>query len=191
MLELTRKQGIEAITQAIMPMRHNSLRNYTVPGLTSHLIGGAEFGKVRLFHAERTTRDVITPHSHRFDFTCLVLSGWVRNTIYHYGAAGDEMWCLSSINQVCGVDGLRDFKHTREDQPTRMRREVTEYKPGDVYSMVYTEIHSIEFSHGTQVLFFEGPQQTERSWMIEPWCDGGVIPTFRTEYWMFLRDAPS
>lgn len=189
MLEMTKTQkAVDAIAAAIEPMRHNRLRNYIVPGLTSHLIGGGEHGKIRLFHAERATRDVITPHSHRFDFTCLVLAGFVRNTLYFEQFNGDEEWCVSTIDQVCGANGLREFVHTRDTAPTRFRRDVREYKPGDTYSMTYEEIHSIEFAMGTKVLFFEAPQVVNRSKMIEPWVDGKVVPTFRTEDWMFLRD---
>jgi hypothetical protein len=192
MIEMTKTQrGMDAIAAAVDSMLHNRLQNYIVPGLTSHLVGGGEHGKVRLFFAERNTRDIITPHSHRFDFTCLVLSGFVRNTIYHEGINGEEDWCISTIDQVCGANGLREFVHTREDSPTRFKRETSEYKPGDTYSMKYEEIHSIEFTKGTTVLFFEGPQVVSRSKMIEPWVDGKVVPTFKTEPWMFEREHDS
>lgn len=182
-------KNMAAIAAAVEPMRHNRLGNYIVPGLTSYLIGGGEFGKVRLFHAERQTRDVITPHSHRFDFTCLVLSGTVRNTIYRETPAGDELWCMSTIDQVCGANGVREFVHHRMDNAQPFKREVTEYTTGDSYSMTHEEIHSIEFSKDARVLFFEGPEIQSRSVMIEPWVDGKVVPTFRTEEWMFDRGA--
>lgn len=188
MIELTNKHGLEAILEEIQPMRRSRLRNYIVPGLTSYLIGGETTGKVRLFTAERPTRDMMTPHNHRFNFTCLVLSGWVRNTIYRPDGRG-EAWCLSSIDQVCGANGIKKYTHTRETTPTFFKRDVTEYKPGDVYSMDDFEIHSIEFSQGTNVLFFEGPQLCNRSNMIEPWCDDMVVPTFKTADWMFLTEG--
>lgn len=175
------------IERAIGPMRNNTLHNYIVPGLTSHLIGGAAHGLVRLFHAERETLEFITPHSHRFDFTCLVLNGNVANTIFSVGTVHDELWVQSEINQVCGKDGLNDYVHKRETEPTFWRSETKQWHMGDTYSMKHTEIHSIKFSRNAKVLFFEGPQITTTSHMIEPWSNGKVIPTFRTEPWMFEK----
>lgn len=182
---------LEIISKAIEPMRNNTLRNYIVPGLTSHLIGGPKAGLVRLFHAERETLEFITPHSHRFDFTCLVLNGDVANTIFRPGYTYDEEWCLSTINQVCGKDGLNDYQHIREEKPSFWRGETLKYTTGDTYSMKHLEIHSIKFSKDTRVLFFESPQLTVTSQMIEPWVDGRCIPTFKTESWMFERAAAS
>jgi hypothetical protein len=184
------KQTLEIIEKAIAPMRNNPLRNYIVPGLTSHLIGGStKHGQVRLFHSLRQTREFITPHSHRFDFTCLVLAGDVRNTIFRPGYSYNEQWCLSTINQVCGLDGLNEYTHSREDKPSNWRAETTAYTTGDTYSMKYEEIHSIQFDKDTRMLFLEGPQVTLTSQMIEPWENGKVIPTFRTEPWMFEKDS--
>lgn len=187
----TSQHGMDRIAEAVLTMRHNRLSNYIVPGLTSHLIGGSDpVGRVRLFSADRATRDVITPHSHRFDFTCLVLAGDVRNTIYRQSMSkGNEDWCLSTIDQVCGADGLREFVHKRDDAPTSYWRDIAAYAKGDVYSMTSDEIHSIEFSKGAHVLFFEGPQQRTRSEMIEPWVEGQCVPTFKTEPWMFQREC--
>jgi hypothetical protein len=184
------KETLEILTKAIEPMRNNTLRNYIVPGLTSHLIGGPKAGLVRLFHSERETREFITPHSHRFDFTCLVLNGDVVNTLFRQGYSYDDAWCLSTINQVCGKDGLNEYQHLREDKPSNWRTEVKAYTTGDTYSMKHTEIHSIKFGKDTRVLFFESPQLTLTSQMIEPWENGKVIPTFRTEPWMFEKVTP-
>jgi hypothetical protein len=191
MIEFPKKQDYNttALIAAVGPMLNNRLRNYIVPGLSSYLVGGAAHGKVRMFHAERTTRDMITPHSHRFDFTCLVLQGHVRNNVYWPHSGGDA-WCLSTIQQVCGEGGVLSYTHVREDKATRFECITKEYGPGDVYSMACHEIHSIEFYRGSKVLFFEGPQIWETSQMIEPWVDGRVVPTFRTEDWMFLRGDP-
>jgi hypothetical protein len=143
---------------------------------------------VRLFTASRSARDFVTPHSHRFDFTCLVLSGRVLNTIYRPGSETGEEWCTSTIGQVCGADGIMNFVHKRSDVPTLWCQETQEYAPGATYAMKYDEIHSIQFHRGTQVLFFEGPAQIDHSVMLEPWCGGKVVPTFKTEDWMFERD---
>lgn len=179
--------NLQALMDAIEPMYNNTLHNYIVPGLTSHLIGGPKHGLVRLFESERATMEFITPHSHRFDFTCLVLRGDVANTIFQIGGPYDELWCHSEINQVCGKDGLNDYVHTREEEPTQWHSRTDRYTTGDTYGMKYGEIHSIKFTRGTKVLFFEGPQQTVTSRMIEPWENGAVVPTFRTEPWMFQK----
>lgn len=181
--------SVALLLQYLGPMLNNRLGNYIVPGLDSAMVGdqGDTFGKVRMFDtSERATRDEITPHSHRFNFVCFVLAGVVKNAIYHPDDTGEE-WCVSTIDQVCGRDGIRAYSHSREDTPTRFRRDDQMYAVGNVYAMQAHQIHSIEFWKGTKVLFFEGPQITQRSQMIEPWVRGKVVPTFRTEPWMFEK----
>jgi hypothetical protein len=172
-------------------MAHNRLDNYIVPGIRSELIGGPGGSKVRMFTATREARDWVTPHSHRFNFTALVLAGVAHNTLFDRtaGGGGDE-WCLSSIDQVCGADGLRDYCHTRDTEPTRYMQFTRTYEAGDTYSMTHEEIHSVVFEKGTVVLFFEGPQVTSTSVMLEPWVNGKCLPTFRTEPWMFEKETP-
>ena len=178
---------LSEIRRALVHMENNELSNYIVPGLTSYLIGGPKHGRVRMFSASRETREFITPHSHRFNFTCLVLSGEVRNTIYRPGITGDEKWCLSTIGQVCGENGVIEYHHIRDKEPTPWIAQTTTYVKGNTYRMKHTELHSIQFSRMAEVLFFEGPQLTETSRMIEPWVNDKVVPTFRTEPWMFER----
>lgn len=182
------KDVLDDISKAIKPMLNNRLENYIIPGLASSLVGGGNFGKVRLFSTDREARDFVTPHSHRFDFTCIVLSGLVRNTIFfdEQMMTGD-MWCQSTIDQVCGADGIRNYVHRRDDNPSRWNQDTQTYEPGDTYSMTYDQIHSIYFARGSQVIFFEGPELTSSSRMIEPWVNGKVVPTFKTEEWMFNR----
>lgn len=178
------------IQRAIAPMLNSKLSNYIVPGLTSHLVGGSDaHGRVRLFCAERETLEFITPHSHRFNFTCLVLQGHVINTIYESGGMNAEPWCLSTIDQVCGADGVRRYVHEREDRATFWEPLAEGYDAGNTYSMKFEQIHSIKFARSTVVLFFEGPQLRTTSQMIEPWVNGKVVPTFRTEPWMFERES--
>ncbi len=55
---------------------------------------------------------------------------------------------------------------------------------GECYSMKAEEIHSIQFSRGAKVLFFEGCARTG-SVFIEPVVGGHVIETFKVESWMF------
>lgn len=184
------EKSLDAIISAVKPMLNSRLDNYIIPGLVSQLVGGAECGKVRLFSTDRTATDFVTPHSHRFDFTCLVLRGVVHNTIFTEttAATGDE-WCLSTINQVCGKDGILNYVHERSNSPTRWWQNTSTYQSGDTYSMKYDELHSIQFSRNVRVLFFEGPEVTKQSRMIEPWVNGKVVPTFRTEPWMFERST--
>jgi hypothetical protein len=188
------KQGLEAIALIAEQSQNNRLRNYILAGLDSYLVGDqASGGKVRMFESSRATRDEITPHSHRFDFACLVLSGRVVNTLYEepYGPEADkEQWGVSTIDQVCGPDGVREYVHTHEPDPIWLVRRAGHYGPGDIYWMSRDEIHSITFSAGTRVVFFEGPQVVARSRMIEPWVNGKVVPTFHVEPWMFEKVAP-
>jgi hypothetical protein len=177
------------LLEATKPMLNNELRNYIAPGLTSRLVGGNGFGLVRLFTSERETLEFITPHSHRFDFTCLVLSGSVVNRIFRKAMSG-EKWCESVINRVCGADGLNNYVHTRAELPTCWSMCPHPFGEGDTYQMRHHEIHSIQFSRGARVLFFEGPEVTTTSTMLEPWENGKVVPTFRTEPWMFERYEP-
>lgn len=184
-------QSLQAIIEAVQPMLCSRLDNYIVPGLVSHIVGGEHKGKVRLFSINRTATDFVTPHSHRFDFTCLVLKGRVQNTIFVEGGETGDEWCVSTISQVCGPNGLLDYVHKRDDKPTRWTQDTRTYEAGDTYSMRYDELHSIQFARGSKVLFFEGPQVTNESRMIEPWVGGQVVPTFRTEPWMFRREVPA
>lgn len=174
------------IYDALKPILNNELKNYIIPGLSSFLVGGDSFGKVRLFSASRSAKDFITPHSHRFDFTGFVLKGCVHNTIYERGEYGDQ-WCVSSIGQVCGRDGINKYSHVREEEPTSFIHRTEYFSKESVYHMKFNEIHSIVFEKDTVVLVFEGTTVTDVSYMIEPWVDGKVIPTFKTEPWMFEK----
>jgi hypothetical protein len=174
-------------------MIHNRLDNYIVPGLESYLVGGGEHGKVRIFHQTREARDWITPHSHRFSFTALVISGAAHQTLFYrhpddYRLA--DQWCLSTIDQVCGTDGLRDYCHVRDTTASRWTQQTTSYGKGKTYSMQPDEIHSVVFDKGTVVLFLESPQLKTQSVMLEPWVNGKCVPTFRTEPWMFEKVQP-
>src|SRR6185503_18478287 len=133
------------------------------------------------------SRDWITPHSHRFNFEALVLEGWVENTIFTKSDYSGDLWCKSTIGQVCDENGITNYRHERENVATRYTQKTTIYYKGDIYSMHFNEIHSIKFSSGAKVLLFEGIKQTHISEMLEPWVNGKVIPTFKTENWMFEK----
>lgn len=181
---------LQSILKAIEPMLNSRLDNYIIPGVASEIVGGGDFGKVRLFSTDREARDFVTPHSHRFDFTCLVLSGVVHNTLFteEQYRTGDE-WLGSTIDQVCGANGLREYKHVRYATPNNWEQKTYTYVAGDTYSMKFNELHSIRFERGSRVLFFEGPQLITTSRMIEPWVNGQIVPTFKTEPWMFQSSS--
>ena len=65
----------------------------------------------------------------------------------------------------------------------------TTYSAGECYSMTAQEIHSIHFSRGARVLFFEGPSKRNDSVILEPFVDGEIVETFEVKPWMFKRDA--
>lgn len=177
----------------INKMKHSPLKNYAVPGLTSWLIGDAgPNGCVRLFECAREHQECIIPHSHRFDFHCLVLDGSVRNVLWKtrkVAMPDDPFWrdrelCQSSVIFYEGFPG--QYKEGAKEVVSVERESLT-YKAGDEYGMNAEQIHSIYFSKGARVLFFEGKPKHLGSIVLEPFIDGEVIPTFKVEPWMFKR----
>jgi hypothetical protein len=175
--------------QALMSMAHSPVRNYAIPGLTSFLIGApSQEGTVRLFACDREHQEPITPHSHRFDFQCWVLRGCVRNRIWkathHHDTEGDRFHMTKLI--YGGDMGV----YTKEPQGVNTYKYVDNvFEAGECYSMKSHEVHSIYFSRGTLVLFFEGPAKANSSVILEPYVDGEVVPTFKVEPWMFKKQA--
>lgn len=164
----------------IMNMRSSKVDNYVIPGLSSSLLGN---GKVRFFECDRNHQETINPHSHRFDFSCFVLSGTVTNRIWHKDIAGD-LFMLSEL-EYCGEIG----RHKKTEKETGYYSFIdTEYKTGDWYSMLSTEIHSIFFKKGTKVLFFEGAEVSSKSFIIEPFINDETVNTFAVSDWMFKRE---
>ncbi len=172
------------------------IRNYVLPGLTSYLLAeSADGSKVRVLHSEIEQHEAVTPHSHRFDFECFVLRGSVTQTLW---IEETEPWedgdlYLRSTLSYGGAPG--SYEVARESQPTRWRTSAATYAEGEEYGMRSFEVHSIRFGRGAAVLFREGPPLTQKSVILEPWCGGARIPTFRVEPWMSIagsRDsAPS
>jgi hypothetical protein len=60
----------------------------------------------------------------------------------------------------------------------------TTYKAGEWYSMTHAEFHSIRFSYGARVLFFEGSQVKPESYCLVPYVNGQVCDTFYWREWM-------
>lgn len=177
-------EHLSQLRTALNRMGHSPLLNYALPGLTSSLIGGEGQGKVRLFTATRETQELITPHSHRFAFTCLVLQGKVTNRIYRPAPPGHgDLYVRSDIEWVGPKMG--DYQMWPAPMPVEMAYEDTVYRDGQVYSMEHEEIHSIFFGRDSQVLFLEGKSVSAKSAILEPFVNGERVPTFKTEKWMF------
>lgn len=168
----------------ILAMAHSGLGNYILPGLTSYLIGGGpSHGCVRLFQCSREHQENITPHSHRFDFRALVLKGRVLNIIWSKDPAGDEYQSSALI-----YDGGPGKYKMHPGEVARWRCDATTYVEGEWYGMKAEDIHSIEFSREALVLFFEGPNISAVSLILEPHVNGQTIPTFETKPWMFTKE---
>ena len=171
------------VIKHLVSMRHSPLHNYIVPGLTSWLImdQGAG-GKVRMFESTREQHEFITPHSHRFDFIACVVEGHVHNTLWTPSPNGDE--CQVTRTTYLNEPG----KYTSEVwQKDRFITEELCYGESRWYDMKFSEIHSIRFSKGAKVLFFEGPTKVNCSYILEPIVDGEHLNTMRTEPWMFRK----
>lgn len=167
-------------------MRNSAFGNYIIPGLTSSFIGGPDKGKVRMFDMEREQFFEITPHSHRYDFTCLVLSGRVINTVWNedfHENSNEDLFRLSEL-YYNGRPGSYSKNRLRV---APFKATQTQYHTRDWYTMTHDQIHSINFSKGAKVLFFEGPSVSDCSLFIEPYTVNGVVETLRTEDWMFQQ----
>ena len=173
------------VRQHLLGMGYDSITNYIVPGLSSHLIGedARSSQKIRMFCNHRTQDMPITPHSHRFDLACMVLHGSVENTIYaepqHLGQA-DEFFVSSLV-----YDGNPGQYYKLEDGQRSFSRSTRTYTAGQWYFMTHDQIHSITFSKDAMVLIFEGEAKTDRSMILEPYVFGEHIKTFKVEDWMF------
>lgn len=182
------------LIERVMQLRHSPLHNYIVPGLTSWIVGPApnrcddgQRGCLRLFEMTRRQDTQITPHSHRFDFTCLVLQGKVRNTLFYDGGPASDEY-VQRVVRYTGKPG--DYETESEDSmPYRYGSDTKTYYAGDTYSMKTREIHSIEFESGALVLFFEGPTVADTSCMLLPWANGCVIDTSTVQPWMFRKEG--
>lgn len=172
----------------IKTMAHSPLHNYAIPGLTSWIIGAnpdPARGCVRLFECSRDHFEPIIPHSHRFDFQCLVLRGGVVNVVWTEDDRGDE-FAVSSI-RYDGEPG--HYTHAMTTAVRKFSRELNSYEEGEWYGMKHDEIHSIYFDRDTSVLFFEGPRVSNQTLILEPYVDGKRVPTFKVEPWMFRKGS--
>lgn len=133
-----------------------------------------------MFVNTRESSGKITPHSHRFNFQCLVLRGSVVNTLFVGSDDGDEY----QITETRYLGSPGKYATLKTDR-SKYAASSTTYVYGDWYGMTHEEIHSISFSRDAVVLFIEGQQITDKSFYIEPHVGGETIPTMKTEPWMF------
>lgn len=173
----------------ILKCAHSPVKNYVIPGLTSYLVGAEllahrTLGCVRLFMQEIHQQGSITPHSHRYDFHCVVLDGWVENRVWKK-TEDQKLGDLYQLSQLT-MEHMGKYKSHPVGTDYWVYEDKT-YLAGDTYSMADHEIHSIVFSKGAKVLFFEGPSKHNASAFLEPVVDGEVIPTLKIEPWMFKR----
>lgn len=178
------------MTTMLETMKHSPLHNYAgIPGLTSWLLGNpSEKGTIRMFECSREHFEHIIPHSHRYNFMCLVLAGHVDNTIWTTCESSRQVGDMYRSTDIEYEEGKYVISGLGE--ACYWMNRTTRYKAGEMYSMDADEVHSIKFSRGARVLFFEGPQVSKESLYIEPYIDGETIPTFKVEPWMFLKDKP-
>ena len=173
----------------ISKMKHSPAYNYVIPGLTSWLIGlpHPEHGCVRMFTMSRHHEEPIIPHSHRFDFRCLVLKGRVRNNIWRHSAVDGDLYAVSDVT----YEGRLGVHRRAELNEALFSKSERHYKAGEEYAMRAEEFHSIYFDKGSMVLFFEGANRLDKSQVLEPVVMGERIPLFKTENWMFRRETPN
>lgn len=170
----------------IESMKHSPAHNYVIPGLTSWLIGSPHpaHGCVRLFTMSREHEESIVPHSHRFDFHCLVLRGKVTNNVWSRHPVYGDDYAISDVTYE-GVLG----EHRRTDVAIQKFSKTSKvYVEGDEYAMKAEQFHSIYFEKASSVLFFEGVNRLGKSQILEPVVMGDRIPLFKTEHWMFRKD---
>jgi len=177
----------QELLEIVNAMAHSPVKQYVVPGLTSELIGGKDSGTVRLFSSERQVREWITPHSHRFDFSCIVLDGMVENILFTLADEARYADSYSSGTLKCIGEGMGNYDIVRSNIPKKYTETATRYGVGESYSMKSNQIHSIKFYRDTKVLFFEGPALSDTSVFLEPFSNGQVVETFETRPWMFKK----
>jgi len=166
----------------------NTVTNYVLPGLTSILMNTEDSGaKVRMFVNTRHQVHSITPHSHRFNLSCLVIKGWVENTIWVPCSSRMDEGDLfqRSTLEYCGKIG--SYRRT-EGVACHHRPNLLTHREGDLYHMAYDEIHSIVFSKGAKLLLIESAPECKSSVILEPIVDGKHLETMRVEDWMFKGD---
>lgn len=169
------------LNNIIQDMKCSKVSNYVIAGLDSFLLTS---GNVRLFENSRDHQDQITPHSHRFNFACLVLDGHVINRIWYESQESEGDLFQSTTLHYAGEIG----SHTKSKEGRAFYSSYDKkYEAGECYAMSAEQIHSIQFSRGAKVLFLEGPQVSDTSIIIEPVVNGVLINTYENKPYMFFK----
>lgn len=180
-------ENLDAAIELAETVKHSPVYNYITPGLTSWLLA-KEGCRQRMFHMEREQLTGITPHSHRYDLRCVVLSGSVRNVTWVKTDDADRGdWFTDKV--VHGQDGNPGAYDNAvcHSSGGLWKPEPALYEAGDVYTIPYTDIHSIWFERGTRVFVQESEKKTDETYILEPRSNGEAINTMRVEPWMFRR----
>lgn len=172
---------MEKIRNMVELMKTDTVKNYVIAGLNSSLLSNCT---LRYFECDRRHQDTVTPHSHRFDFFCIVLEGWVVNRLWTECQEPDGDLFQVSAMKYEGEFGKYTRKELRQDYFTYSD---FKYVAGEFYSMDAEQIHSIFFSKNAKILFFESKHQIKSSNIIEPVVDGEVIKTCNKLDYMFKK----
>jgi len=165
---------------------HDPIENYIFPGMTSWLVGDQSFGlgTLRLFQMNRFQISEVTPHTHRFNFKAWVLQGKVINRIWLSRNHPKSDSFMVSRLKYKGKPG--EYIKTEENILNFLYIEL-KYESGDEYEIYTDEIHSIHFGKNSLVLIQESAVISNKSVIIEPYVNGQVIETLKTEDWMFKK----
>ena len=170
----------------ILAMTGSKVLNYGIAGVDSSLVNK---GLVRVFECSREHQEAVTPHSHKFDFSCLVLEGKVRNRIWTElptTSAFDDEGDLFMVSDLKYLGDMGKYEKT-PNSVSKFTYDDDIYTAGDWYSMTYDQIHSIYFGRNTKVLFFEGETITNDTIILDPYVNGKHVPTFDIKPWMFEK----
>ena len=165
--------NLEFLRSLVLSSADRSTRivNHVEHGLDSTLLSKGLF---RIFEANYETQ-VRLPHSHKYNFACLVLKGSVLNRVYkpienNKYKENNELHAEYCVAIQTGT--LGDYKFNKQH---RQAFEITEklHGEGDWYQMTHEEIHTIRFSKGALVLFIEGPAVTDQVEVLFPYASNG------------------
>ncbi|CAA0365428.1 hypothetical protein ALT721_800034 [Alteromonas alvinellae] len=172
---------VKQLLPIIEQMKGSQLKNYIIAGLDSTLLNN---GKVRLFECNRNHLDSITPHSHRYDLTCIVLCGEVENTLFTESNKPEnaDQFVVSKLTYTGSVGS---FRKESDPAPKYFKSQSHTYREGSIYCMTADDIHSIRFKRDTKVLVFEGEIQTDTSLCLEPRVNGEHIVTLEKKPYMY------
>lgn len=177
----------KALLSLVDACKHSAILDYVIPGLTSSLLDIKprvfEYTGDGHFPLEVGDPGYITPHSHRYAFYAIVLSGHVMNSVYTEADDG-EIFAVQTLNYggKPGVYTLDREQSFRKFSPLHQN-----YFEGMFYYMAPNEIHTIRFRPGTKVLMLEGPSVSLSTKVLFPVVGGKVVNTMDRDMRAFFR----